>query len=82
MNSADPWPEEAGYPCAWDPVACDVVVVLYPVVEEPEDVAAVVVPGEDGEPVVVPFCSFHQCFVFIADGYSYRCSWNSKQFVF
>ena len=69
MGSLDPWPEKAGYSCAWEPVVCEVVVVFDPVVEEPEDVAAVVVPGEDGEPVVVPFCSLHQCFIFITDGY-------------
>ena len=78
MNSADPWPEEAGYPRSWDPVACDFVVLLDPVVEEPEDVTAIVVPGENGEPVIVPFRSFHQCFVFIADGYSYCCLWDVK----
>ena len=58
MNSADPWPEEAGYPCSWDPVARDVVVVLDPVVEEPEDVFSVSISCQNGEAVGVPFRPF------------------------
>ncbi len=67
MCSPNSWPEEAGESCSWAPVVCQGVVVLNPVVEEPEDADAVAVSGEDGELVVVSFRSFHQCFVFVAD---------------
>ena len=78
MSSPNPGPKEAGHPCAWKPAVPEIVMVLDPVVEEPKDVLPVVVSCQDGESVGVPFGPVHQCFVFIADGYSYYCLWNVK----
>ena len=55
--------------------------VLDPVVEEPKDVLPVVVSCQDGESVGVPFCSFYQRLVFVADGYSCGGPWDVNQFV-
>ena len=52
------------------------------VVEKPEDILSVTVPCQDGESVGVPFRSFHQRLVFVADGHSCGGSWDVKQLVF
>ena len=48
MGSSDLRSEDSGYPCGWEPIVLEGVVVSYPVVEESEDVVSVVVPRQDG----------------------------------
>ena len=82
MSSPNPGPEEAGYPCAWKPAVSEIMVVLDPVVEESEDIFSVAVPCQDGEPVGMPFCSFYQSLVFVADSHSCGGSWDANELVF
>ena len=51
------------------------------VVEKPEDILSVTVPCQDGESVGVPFRSFHQRLVFVADSHSCGGSWDVNQLV-
>ena len=74
--------EYPGHSRGWEPAVYQTVVVLDPVVEEPEDVFSVGISCQDGEAVGVPFRPFHQGLVFEADSYSCGGSWDANELVF
>ena len=81
MCSPNLWSEYPGHPRGWEPAVYEAVVVLDSIVEEPEDVFSVTVSCQDGEAVGVPFRSFHQRLVFVADSHSCGGSWDVNQLV-
>ena len=82
MRSPNLWPKYSWHSCGREPAFYHAMVVLDSVVEEPEDVFSVGISCQDGETVGVPFRSFHQRLVFVADSHSCGGSWDVNELVF
>ena len=82
MRSPNLWPKYSWHSCGREPAIYHAVVVLDPVIKESKNVLSVAVSCQDGEAVGVPFRSFHQGFVFVADSYSCGGPWDVNELVF